>query len=132
MMILTPIHALVTAADLGITLGFEPPDTLTFSPAKQAPKYLVEGMRHFKTQLLALLQLPFALVDSKAVGEILFFCEDELTKNRLTQAGASTYSIYTRAELEALVAANRIAPISAADLFKLHEIKKTYDARITL
>ena len=130
MTILTPIAALLTAVELGIKLGFEPPSTLTFSPARKAPKYLVDGLRRFKPQLLALLQMGFVLVASKTVGEILFFCEDEPTKERLMWHGAEESSIYTRAELRILCEQNRVAPLSPDELIKVHEIKRTFHGRI--
>jgi len=49
----------------------------------------------------------------------------------LTEAGAEAWSIYTRAELQILVEQNRIEPLSRADLKKLHDIKRTFGARIT-
>jgi hypothetical protein len=69
-------------------------------------------------------------VDSHAVGELLFFCQDEDTKEALVEAGAEPWSVYTRAELRILVAQNRIKPLTQAELRKVHEIKRTFKARI--
>jgi hypothetical protein len=77
------------------------------------------------------LALPFVLVDSNAIGELLFFCEDDDTKAALMRAGADDTSIYTKAELSILVESNRIKPFSLNELAKLHEIKKTFKATIT-
>jgi hypothetical protein len=44
--------------------------------------------------------------------------------------GAEPWSIYTRDELLVLVAQNRKAPLSDEELRKLHEIKRTFGARI--
>jgi len=56
----------------------------------------VETLHAFKQPLLAVLELPFVLVDSPAVGELLFFAQDEATKAALVEAGAEGWSIYTR------------------------------------
>jgi hypothetical protein len=83
-----------------------------------------------KQRLRSLLQPPFVMVHSLALDEILFFCQDEATKAALLEAGASEWSIYTKAELKVLCEQNRIAPLSADELRKVHEIKKTFNARI--
>jgi hypothetical protein len=54
-----------------------------------------------------------------------------IRKGALIQAGASEWSIYTKRELRQLIAQNRIAPISADELRKLHEIKRTFGVRLT-
>ena len=64
------------------------------------------------------------------MGEDLLFCRDEDTKATLIEAGAEPWSVYTRAELRILVAQNRAAPLSQAELRKVHEIKRTFGARI--
>ena len=71
------------------------------------------------------------MVDSEILGETIFFCENDDTKAALVEAGADEYSIYTKYELTLLCEANRIAPLSADDLRKIHEIKRTFNARIT-
>ncbi len=70
------------------------------------------------------------MVYSHVLEETIFFCEDEDTKAALIQASADQWSIYTKRELRVLVAQNRIAPISADELRKLHEIKRTFHAQI--
>ena len=65
------------------------------------------------------------------MGEDLLFCRDEDTKAALTQAGAEPWSVYTRDELRILVAQNRIKPLTEAELRKVHDIKRTFGARIT-
>jgi hypothetical protein len=50
---------------------------------------------------------------SKALEETIFFCEDEDTKAVLASAGAEPFSIYTKDELQILVAHNRTAPLTA-------------------
>jgi hypothetical protein len=129
---MSPVQVLMRAAELGVKLGFEAPDTLTFEPVERTPHDFVETLRAHKWRLLPLLQRnDFVLVDSKAVGDLLFFCQDEETKAALVADGAEEWRIYTRAELEVLVAQNRIAPISAADLCKLHEVRENFRAQIT-
>jgi hypothetical protein len=70
------------------------------------------------------------MVFSEALGETIFFCQDEATKEALVEAGAEPWSIYTKDELRILVAQNRIAPFSDAELRKVHQIKRTFGARI--
>jgi hypothetical protein len=70
------------------------------------------------------------MVYSEALGETIFFSEDEDTKATLIEAGAESWSIYTRAELQVLVAQNRIKPLTQAELRKVHTLKRTFDARM--
>jgi hypothetical protein len=129
-MIAAPIAILQRAADLGLSLSFKPPDTLDVKASGPWPQSFADTLRAYKPQLLALLKLPFVMVYSRALEETLFFCEDEDTKAALISAGASEWSIYTKRELRVLVAQNRVAPLSQAELRKLHEIKQTFGARI--
>ena len=87
----------------------------------------------FKPALLPLLQtrgITWIEVHSERLGETIFFCEDEQTKASLIEAGAEPWSVYTRDELRILVAQNRAAPLSDDELRKLHDIKRTFGARI--
>ena len=126
----TTIEVFQKAAELGLKLGFEPPDTLTLQPASRCPAEFAEALKAHKPALLALLRLPFVMVFSETLGETIFFCADEATKAALIEAGADCWSIYTRAELRTLCEANRIAPLSADELRKVHEIKRTFNGRI--
>jgi hypothetical protein len=126
----TTIQVLQRASALGLRLGFEPPETLTFQPANRCPRDFVPLLQEHKPWLLALLRHPFVMVYSKALEEIVFFCEDENTKAMLARAGADPLSIYTRAELDCLAKANRIAPLTIAEPTKLNEIKRTFNATI--
>ena len=56
--------------------------------------------------------------------------KNEATKAALIEAGADFWSIYTRDELRVLVAQNRVAPLSATELKQMHQIKRTFNARI--
>ena len=70
-------------------------------------------------------------VYSKRLKETVFFCENEDTRDALIEAGACEWSIYTKAELRTLNAQNRIAPLSGEELRKVHELKHTFNARIS-
>jgi hypothetical protein len=129
-MIQNTIAILQRAADLGLKLAFEPPNTLTYEPIENCPAEFADALRSRKPQLLALLQLPFVMVFSQILEETIFFCEDEATKAALVDAGADECSIYTKDELRVLVAQNRVAPLSIAELRKVHEIKRTFNGRI--
>lgn len=124
------IEVLQKAAEFGLKLGFEPPDTLTFQPANRCPVEFAITLRGHKPQLLTLLRLPFVMAYSKALEETVFFCEDEVTKAALIEAGADSWSIYTRDELRVLCEQNRVAPLSPGELRKGHEIKRTFNGRI--
>jgi hypothetical protein len=126
----TTVEVFQKAAELGLKLGVEPPDTLTLQPASRCPADFADALRVNKWHLLHLLGLPFVMVYSKAIEETVFFCQDEDTKAALVQAGADEWSIYTRSELRILCEQNRIAPLSATELKHLHQIKRTFNARI--
>ena len=72
----------------------------------------------------------FLQVFSESLGETLFFARDEAKRAALVEAGTEPFAIYTEDELRVLVAQNRVAPISIAELRKVHEIKKTFYGRI--
>ena len=126
----TSISLFQQAADCGLRLGFEPPDTLTVEPARLCPPEFASVLKAHKAALLALLQLPFVIVFSQILSETIFFCEDEDTKAVLVQAGASEWSIYIKAELRTLIEQNRVTPLSDTELRKVHEIKRTFCGRI--
>jgi hypothetical protein len=126
-----PIALLQQAADYGLKLGVESPDTLTVEPARLCSAEIAEVLKAHKPALLALLKLPFVMVFSQILQETIFFCEDEDTKGALVEAGADPWSTYTRAELQTLCVQNRVAPLTAAELRKVHEIKRTVSGRIT-
>jgi len=129
-MIDTPISILEQAADLGLRLAFIPPDTLDVKAAGLWPQSFADTLRDHKPQLLALLGLPFVMVFSETLKETIFFCADEGTKAALIEAGAEEWNIYTKAELRTLCEQNRVAPLTADELRKVHEIKRTFDGRI--
>ena len=129
---LTTTQVLEKAAELGLKLGFESPDTLTVQPVNRCPHDFMETLRSYKPCLLTLLALPFVMVRSRALdGEIVFFCQDDQTRAALVEAGAAEWSVYTKEELRILCEQNRTAPISPRELRKIHDIKQTFGARIS-
>jgi hypothetical protein len=129
-MTLTTIDIFQQAAGRGLRLKAVG-NALHVNPARRCPPDLVPVLRAHKPHLLSLLQLPFVMVDSKALGVPLFFCEDEATKVALVEAGADPWSIYTKDELRILVANNRAKPFLPDELCKLHEMKRMFHGRIT-
>jgi hypothetical protein len=51
-------------------------------------------------------------------------------KSPREMASVTPFLFYTRDELRILVAQNRVAPLTDAELRKLHDIKRTFGARI--
>ena len=127
---MSSVDVLKTAADRGLTLRING-EKLRVLPAERLSPDFAEVLKAHKPTLLALLQLPFVMVYSETLEETAFFCADEDTRGALIEAGASEWSIYTRDELRVLVAQNRIAPLSIAELRKVHEIKRTFAGRIS-
>jgi hypothetical protein len=70
------------------------------------------------------------MVYSETLEENVFFCEDQVTKAALVEAGADEWSIYTRDELRVLIAHNRAKPFLPDELCKLHKFKRTFHGRI--
>jgi hypothetical protein len=52
------------------------------------PREFAQILRDYKLRLLALLRLPFVMVYSETLNEIIFFWEDEATKAALVEAGS--------------------------------------------
>jgi hypothetical protein len=127
----TTIEVFQKAAELGLKLGVEAPDTLTLQPAGLCSAEFAEVLKAHKPALLALLKLPFVMVFSQILGETILFCEDEATKGGLMEAGADPWSIYTKDELRTLSRQNRISPLTTVELRKLHAIKRSFHGRIT-
>jgi hypothetical protein len=127
----TAIEVFQQAAELGLRLDVEAPDTLTLQPANRCTVDFANTLREYKPQLLTLLRLPFCMAYSKTLEENVFFCEDEDTKAALVEAGANEWSIYTKHELRVLIAQNRTKPFLPEELCKLYEIRKTFHGRIT-
>jgi hypothetical protein len=71
---LAPIKVFQEAAERGLKLGVKPPHTLTVQPSNRCPRDFVDTLSQYKWQLLVLLQLPFLMEYSKALGETIFLC----------------------------------------------------------
>ena len=127
---LSAVHVLERASELGVKLGVELPDTLTFQPVNRCPPEFVETLRAHKPDLLVLLRLPFVMVYSEVLEENVFFCEGEQTGEALIEASADRDAIYTRSELEILLAHNRARPFIPTELIKLHAVKKKFGAKL--
>lgn len=128
---MTTIEVYQKAAHLGLSLCSEKENVLTVRPAEHCPPEFAETLRAHKWHLLSMLSWPFVMVKSKALGgELVFFCKDEATKAALVEAGAPASDIYTKEELRILVEQNRIQPFTDFELRKIHEIKRTFGARI--
>jgi hypothetical protein len=128
---MTTIEVYQKAAELGLSLSSKKENVLIVRPADRCPPDFAETLRAHKLHLLSMLSWPFVMLVSKALGgEVIFFCEDDATKAALVEAGACEWSIYTRDELHVLVGQNRVAPLTADELRKLHEIKTAFKGRI--
>jgi hypothetical protein len=125
-----PISVLQEVSRRGLKLEAHG-DDLHVIPGERCPAEFAEVLKAHKPALLALLKLPFVMVQSATLGETILFCADENTKGALVEAGAQPWSIYTRAELQTLCGQNRVAPLTAAELRKVHEIKRMFSGRIT-
>ena len=128
-MTLTTIEIFQQAAERGLRLKAVG-SCLHVNPARSCPPDFVPMLRAHKPSLLSLLQLPFVMVDSKALGDSVFFCNDENTKAALVEAGADPWAIYTKDELRILVAHNRAKPFISEELCRMHEIRKAFQGRI--
>jgi hypothetical protein len=126
----TTIDVFQQAAERGLHLKAVGND-LHVNPARCCPPDFAQRLRERKPQLLALLSRPFVMVYSQALGETIFFAEDDDTKGALVEAGAEPWSIYTKDELRILVANNRAKPFLPDELCKLHEMKRTFHGTIT-
>jgi hypothetical protein len=127
----TAIEIFGEAAEHGLKLSFKAPFTLCVEPRNRCPSDFLDALSLHKPQLLVLLQLPFVMAYSKILEERIFFCEDNATRDALVESGADEGAIYTRSELEILVAQNRVKPFLPDELCKIHAIKKTFSGRIT-
>lgn len=129
---MTALELIAEAGQQGLTLKATG-NYLDVIPGRLCPPDFAQKLRAHKPELLSLLRMrnkTWVEVYSERIGETLFFCKDEATRAALVEAGASEWSIYTRDELRILVAQNRVAPLSDAELRKLHEIKRTFNAEI--
>jgi hypothetical protein len=105
---MTTIEVIQKATELGLRLGSEDSDTLTFQPSGRCPGDFAETLKAHKCYLLVLLRLPFVMAYAKALGQTFFFAEDENTRAVLVEAGANSGSVYTRDELGTLLQTRRL------------------------
>ena len=129
---MTTFEVLSEARERGLFLSARG-DGLVARPNRLLTPDFKGRLCEFKPALLPLLRtkgITWIEVYSERLDETIFFCEDEDTKEALVEAGAEPWGIYTRSELQVLVAQNRIAPLTQAELRKLHDIKRTFGARI--
>jgi hypothetical protein len=129
---MTPLEILDAACERGLSLNMRG-GQLAVSPNRLLTPDFEGTLREFKpvlSPLLASKGRTWIELYSERLGETVFFCEDEAAQVLLVASGASEWSIYTKAELRTLIVQNRVAPFSDAELRKLHEIRKTFHARI--
>jgi hypothetical protein len=131
--LVTTLEVLREAGQRGLTL-LANGERLEVSPAYDCPRDFIRTLQEYKPALVSLLASKgrtWIELYSERLCETIFFCEDEETRDALIEAGASQWRIYTKAELRTLIAQNRIAPLSYAELHKLREIRKTFHGRPT-
>src|SRR5262249_36770596 len=129
---MTTLEVLCEARDRGLSLSARC-DGLVARPNRLLSPDFAHKLSEFKPALLPLLQtkgITWIEVHSERLGEDLLFWRDEDTKTALIEAGAEPWSIYTLDDLEILVAQNRVAPLSDDELRKVHQIKRTFGAKI--
>jgi hypothetical protein len=105
---MTTIEVIQKATELGLRLGSEDGDTLTFQPSGRCPAAFAATLKEHKPYLLVLLSMGWLMAYSKTLGQTVFFSEDENTKAVLVEAGADPGSVYTWDELRPLVQARRL------------------------
>src|SRR5262249_19538209 len=128
---MAPIQVFQKAVELGLKFGVRPGPKLTVRPIEVCPPDFLETLRAYKGYLLCMLSWPFVMIDSEALGETIFLAEDEDTRAALVEAGADPSSIYTRVELQILIAHNRVRPFTPHELLRLHQARRTFNGRIT-
>ena len=127
---MTALELIAEAEKQGLTIKATG-NYLDVIPGRLCPADFAQKLRAHKPALLALLRLPFVMVFSEVLGETIFFCKDETTKDALVEAGAEPWSIFTRDELRILVAQNRAKPFLPDELCNLHRAKRAFSARIS-
>lgn len=129
-MTLPTIAVLKEADERGLKLKAHG-DELHVIPGDRCPADFVPVLKAHKPALLALLKLPFVMVFSQILNETILFCENEHTRGALAEAGAELGCIYTREELRVLVEQHRRAPITAAELLRIHGARRAFNGRLT-
>ena len=130
---MTTLEVLSEAQERGLVLSARG-DQLAVAPNRLLSPDFKGKLREFKPALLPLLRtkgVTWIDVYSETLEETIFFCEDEATKAALVEGGADEWSIYTKNELRVLIAQNRVKPFLSDELRKVHDIRCTFNARIT-
>jgi hypothetical protein len=117
---------LIEAVKRGLSLAVRD-DRLSIIPDYLLTADFANLLRAHKPELLQLLTLPFVIVQSEVLNEIVVFVPDEETRDQLVSSGAKPGSIYTRAELAALMEGRT----SEDELRLIHAAKQTFNGRIT-
>ena len=117
---------LLEAVARGLTVSIRG-DRLAVKPDSALTRDLTDMLRTHKPELLQLLNLPFLVVQSEVLNDIVVFAGDHQTKEKLVAAGAEPASIYMRSELTVLVKHR----VSADELRKLHQVKRGFHGTIT-
>ena len=100
-------------------------------PAERCPPDFADTLRAYKQRLLSLVELPSSWWIPRHSRRPSSSARMRSTRAALIEAGAEDWSIHTRAELQTLCVQNRVAPLTQAELAKLYEIRRTFNARIT-
>jgi hypothetical protein len=124
------VPLLEKAAELGLKLGAKGQDTLTVQPASRCPPELADALRLYKWHLLHLLKQDWLMAYSKTLKETIFFCDDDDTRNCLISAGAAPCCVYTLPELRSLLVRHREAPLTVAELLRIHHARRLFNGRI--
>jgi len=127
----TPIALLLEATERGFKLEAHGNQLhiIPVNPATRCPPDFAETLKAHKWHLLSMLSWPFVMVYSKALGETIFFCDDDDTKNCLIEAGAAPCCVYTLAELRSLLLRHREAPLSVDELLRFHSAKRMFKGK---
>jgi hypothetical protein len=113
---MTALDLIAAAGQLGLTLWAKANGKLGFKAERLCPPEFKAKLKTHKAELLTLLQakgVTWIEVHSERIGETIFFCADEATRNVLVEAGAEAWSIYTKGRAaDALRAKPRRASLS--------------------
>jgi len=121
----TPVELLLIVANAGgrITIAG---DRLRMLLPPECPPELKDAVRQHKPALLKLMALSFLVVRSSVLSTTVFFVPDAATKQSLILAGAKPGSVYTKAELRALVT-RRVTP---KELRLIHAGKQQFNGEV--
>lgn len=122
----TPVEVLLSVATVNGQLGIAGDKLRMLLPA-DCPPELKEAIRRYKPDLLQLLRLTFLVVRSDTLNTTVFWMRDEATKEALAAAGADLGSMYTAAELRALVNSG----VTVGELPLIHAAKQRLSGKLT-